>query len=89
MKITKVEALEKIANRIRMDIITEIYYGKSGHPGGSLSIADILAVLYFNEMNINPKTPDDESRDRLVLSKGHASSALYGALAEKGYFLIF
>ena len=86
MKITKVEALEKIANRIRMDIITEIYYGKSGHPGGSLSIADILAVLYFNEMNINPKTPDDESRDRLVLSKGHASSALYGTLAEKGYF---
>lgn len=86
MKITKVEALEKIANRIRMDIITEIYYGKSGHPGGSLSIADILAVLYFNEMNINPKIPDDESRDRLVLSKGHASSALYGALAEKGYF---
>lgn len=86
MKITKVEALEKIANRIRMDIITEIYYGKSGHPGGSLSIADILAVLYFNEMNINPKIPDDESRDRLVLSKGHASSALYASLAEKGYF---
>ena len=85
MKITKVEALEKIANRIRMDIITEIYYGKSGHPGGSLSIADILAVLYFNEMNINPKMPDDESRDRLVLSKGHASSALYAVLAEKGY----
>lgn len=86
MKITKVEALEKIANRIRMDIITEIYYGKSGHPGGSLSIADILAVLYFNEMNINPKMPKDESRDRLVLSKGHASSALYATLAEKGYF---
>ena len=85
MKITKVEALEKIANRIRMDIITEIYYAKSGHPGGSLSIADILAVLYFNEMNINPQMPDDMSRDRLVLSKGHASAALYAALAEKGY----
>ena len=85
MKVTKVEALEKIANRIRMDIITEIYYGKSGHPGGSLSIADILAVLYYNEMNINPKEPKDESRDRLVLSKGHASSALYAVLAEKGY----
>ena len=85
MKITKVEALQKIANRIRMDIITEIYYGKSGHPGGSLSIADILAVLYFNEMNINPKMPEDNSRDRLVLSKGHASAALYAALAEKGY----
>ena len=85
MKITKVEALQKIANRIRMDIITEIYYGKSGHPGGSLSIADILAVLYFNEMNINPKMPEDSSRDRLVLSKGHASAALYAVLAEKGY----
>ena len=85
MKITKVEALQKIANRIIMDIITEIYYGKSGHPGGSLSIADILAVLYFNEMNINPKMPEDNSRDRLVLSKGHASAALYAALAEKGY----
>ena len=85
MRITKVEALEKIANRIRMDIITEIYYGKSGHPGGSLSIADILAVLYFNEMNINPNMPDDKARDRLVLSKGHASAAIYAALAEKGY----
>lgn len=85
MKVTRVEALEKIANRIRMDIITEIYYGRSGHPGGSLSIADILAVLYFNEMNINPKEPNNESRDRLVLSKGHASAALYAALAEKGY----
>lgn len=85
MKITKVEALEKIANRIRMDIITEIYYGKSGHPGGSLSIADILTVLYFNEMNINPSMPEDKARDRLVLSKGHASAALYAALAEKGY----
>ena len=85
MRITKVEALEKIANRIRMDIITEIYNGKSGHPGGSLSIADILAVLYFNEMNINPNMPDDKARDRLVLSKGHASAAIYAALAEKGY----
>lgn len=85
MRITKVEALEKIANRIRMDIITQVYYGKSGHPGGSLSIADILAVLYFNEMNINPNMPEDASRDRLVLSKGHASAALYAALAEKGY----
>ena len=85
MKVTKVEALEKIANRIRMDIITQIYYGKSGHPGGSLSIADLLAVLYFNEMNINPELPGDKSRDRLVLSKGHASPAIYATLAEKGY----
>ena len=86
MKITKIEALEKIANRIRMDIITEVYYAKSGHPGGSLSIADIMAVLYFNEMNISEDDPNNESRDRLVLSKGHASAALYATLAEKGYF---
>ena len=86
MKITKVEALEKIAKRIRMNIIQEIYYAKSGHPGGSLSIADILTVLYFNEMHINEKEPQAEGRDKLVLSKGHASSALYAVLAEKGYF---
>ena len=86
MKITQVEALEKIANKIRIDILQEIYYAKSGHPGGSLSIADILTVLYFNEMHIDPKKPVDENRDRFVLSKGHASAALYAALAEKGYF---
>lgn len=86
MKITKVEVLKKIANRVRMDIITEVYYGKSGHPGGALSIADILTVLYFNEMNINEKMPDDRLRDRLVLSKGHASAAIYAVLAERGYF---
>ncbi len=86
MKITKVEALEKRANRIRQDIITSIYYAKSGHPGGSLSIADILSVLYFNEMNINPLKPDDKSRDRFILSKGHSAPALYAVLAEKEYF---
>ncbi len=86
MKITKVEALEEKANKIRQDIIQAIYYGKSGHPGGSLSCADILAVLYFNEMNINPQKPDDLSRDRFVLSKGHASAALYSALAEREYY---
>ena len=86
MKITQVEALEKIANKIRIDILQEIYYAKSGHPGGSLSIADILTVLYFNEMHVDPKKPVDENRDRFVLSKGHASAALYAALAEKGYF---
>ena len=73
MKITKVEALQKIANRIRMDIITEIYYGKSGHPGGSLSIADILSVLYFNEMNINPNMPEDKAR---ILPKSYIDAIL-------------
>ncbi len=86
MKITLPQALEDIANRVRIDILQEIYYGKSGHPGGSLSIADILTVLYFNEMNIDPKKPKDIARDRLVLSKGHASAALYATLAERGYF---
>jgi len=85
MKITQINALEKIANKIRMDIIQEIYYAKSGHPGGSLSCADILAVLYFNEMNINENEPKAEGRDRFVLSKGHASAALYATLAEKGF----
>lgn len=86
MKITKIPALKEIANKIRLDIIQEIYYAKSGHPGGSLSIADILTVLYFNEMHIDPEKPQDVARDRLVLSKGHASSALYATLCEKGYF---
>ena len=86
MKVTEPRALEKIANKIRIDILQEIYYGKSGHPGGSLSCADILTVLYFNEMNIDPNKPLDENRDRFVLSKGHASSALYATLSERGFF---
>ena len=86
MKITKAFALEKIANKIRLDTLQEIYYAKSGHPGGSLSIAEILTVLYFNEMHIDENKPYDENRDRFVLSKGHASPALYATLAERGYF---
>ena len=86
MKITKVEALERIAIEVRKGIIEEVYSAKSGHPGGSLSCADILTVLYFNQMNIDEKKPDDPNRDRLVLSKGHAVPALYSVLAEKGYF---
>lgn len=86
MKITKTFALEKIANKIRMDTLQEIYYAKSGHPGSSLSCVDILTVLYFNEMNIDNQRYDDENRDRFVLSKGHASAALYATLAEAGYF---
>ncbi len=78
--------LQRIALSIRKGALTAVYSAASGHPGGSLSIADILAYLYFEEMNVDPKNPDDPDRDRLVLSKGHASPALYAALAEKGFF---
>ena len=80
------EQLAKIANDIRIDIIKETHAAKSGHPGGSLSIAEILTYLYFVQMNVDPKNPTWEDRDRLVLSKGHAAPALYAALAERGYF---
>lgn len=86
MKIVSVQALEQIAKKIRKGIIEQVYSAQSGHPGGALSCADILTVLYFNQMNINPKEPLAEGRDRLVLSKGHCSPALYAALAQKGYF---
>lgn len=86
MKITDIEELKKIANNVRINIINEVFNGKSGHPGGSLSCADILTVLYFNQMNISSKEPNAKQRDRFVLSKGHASPALYAVLAEKGYF---
>lgn len=86
MKITSTEALKRIAIEVRKGIIEEVYNAKSGHPGGSLSCADILTVLYFNQMNIEPEKPHDPNRDRFVLSKGHASPALYSVLAEKGYF---
>ena len=78
--------LQIIATKIRMAIIEGTFNAKSGHPGGSLSIADDLAYLYFHEMNIDPTNPKWEGRDRLVLSKGHAAPALYGALALRGYF---
>lgn len=80
------EELEQIAKKVRLGIIDAVYYGKSGHPGGSLSIADILTVLYFDEMNIDNENPNWEDRDRLVLSKGHCSPALYSCLANRGYF---
>lgn len=86
MKITEISELENIAKEIRIGIIKEVYSGKSGHPGGSLSCADILTVLYFNQMNINPESPNAHSRDRFVLSKGHASPVLYSTLASRGYF---
>lgn len=85
MKLTDIKELEKIANNIRISIIEQVYEAGSGHPGGALSIADIMAVLYFNQMNIDSKDEKSNLRDRLVLSKGHAVAALYGALAEKGY----
>ncbi len=78
--------LQIIATKIRLAVIEATYHAKSGHPGGSLSIADDLAYLYFQEMNIDPANPKWAERDRLVLSKGHAAPALYGALALRGYF---
>jgi len=86
MILKTIKELERIAKNIRIGIIEAVYSAKSGHPGGALSIADILTVLYFNEMNINPKEPNSPARDRLVLSKGHSAPALYSALAERGYF---
>ena len=86
MKITKVEGLANIANDIRIEIIEQVYNANSGHPGGSLSCADILAVLYFNQMNIDSENPNAKGRDRFVLSKGHCAPALYAPLARKGYF---
>ena len=74
------------AVKIRMGIIEGTYNAKSGHPGGSLSIAELLSLLYFKEMNIDPADPAKEDRDRFVLSKGHAAPALYAALAHRGYF---
>ena len=86
MKIEDINELKKIAKQIRRDIINEIYSANSGHPGGSLSCTDILTVLYFNQMNINPEKPKDNARDRFILSKGHAAPALYSTLANRGYF---
>ena len=81
-----IEELKQKAKEIRKDIIEAVYNAKSGHPGGSLSIADILAVLYFKELRIDEKNPKWEDRDRVILSKGHCSPALYAALAERGFF---
>ena len=83
--ITKKE-LQIIATKIRMAIIEGTFNAKSGHPGGSLSIAEDMAYLYWKELNIDPANPDWAGRDRFVLSKGHAAPALYGALAHRGYF---
>ncbi len=78
--------LAKVACKVRMGIIEGTFNAKSGHPGGSLSIAEIISYLYFKEMNINPDEPKAENRDRFVLSKGHAAPALYAVMANRGYF---
>ena len=78
--------LEKTANEVRKSIVTAVHSAKAGHPGGSLSAADIFTYLYFEELNIDPKNPKMADRDRFVLSKGHVAPALYSVLAHKGYF---
>lgn len=78
--------LQKTANEVRKGIITAVHSAKAGHPGGSLSAADIYTFLYFEEMNVDPENPKMEDRDRFVLSKGHAAPGLYAALAHKGFF---
>ena len=78
--------LMKTANEVRKGIMTAVHSAKSGHPGGSLSAADIFTYLYFEEMNIDPQDPKKADRDRFVLSKGHTAPGLYSALAHRGYF---
>lgn len=79
-------SLKEKCNQLRIDTLTEIYEAGSGHPGGSLSMVEIIVSLYYYKMKINPKNPKDPSRDRFVLSKGHAAPILYAVLADKGYF---
>ena len=86
MNTEKRSFLSEKARLIRVNSVKAVFSASSGHPGGSLSIADILAYLYFEEMNIDPANPKKADRDRFVLSKGHASPALYSVLAERGYF---
>ena len=78
--------LQKTANEVRKGIVSGVHAAKAGHPGGSLSAAEIFTYLYFEEMNVDPKNPQDPNRDRFVLSKGHTAPGLYATLAEKGYF---
>lgn len=78
--------LKQTANEVRKGIVTAVYYAKSGHPGGSLSAADMFTYLYFEEMNVDPANPDAPDRDRFVLSKGHTAPGLYSALAHRGFF---
>ena len=84
-KMTNIE-LQKKANEVRKGIVTSVHSAKAGHPGGSLSAADIFTYLYFEEMNVDPENPKMEDRDRFVLSKGHTAPGLYAVLANRGYF---
>ena len=86
MEQTKLNFLKNTAAKIRLGALEGVHAAASGHPGGSLSIADLLAYLYFEEMNVDPKNPKWDGRDRFVLSKGHTAPALYAALALKGFF---
>ncbi len=86
MEKLSVNELAKVACKVRMGIIEGTFNAKSGHPGGSLSIAEIVSYLYFNEMNVDPANPVKDDRDRFVLSKGHAAPALYSVMAQRGYF---
>ena len=86
MEQAKIAELQKKAIEIKLDILEEVFSASSGHPGGSMSIAEILTYLYFVEMKVDPKNPKWEDRDRFVLSKGHCAPGLYAVLAEKGYF---
>jgi len=85
MTMNKLE-LQKMANEIRKDIVRSIHSAKAGHPGGSLSAADVFTYLYFEEMNVDPADPKNPNRDRFVLSKGHTAPGLYAALAHRGFF---
>ncbi|MFW5647185.1 MAG: transketolase, partial [Acetivibrio ethanolgignens] len=78
--------LQKMANEIRKGIVTSVHAAKAGHPGGSLSSAEIFSYLYFEEMNVDPENPKKANRDRFVLSKGHCAPGMYAALALKGFF---
>ena len=78
--------LQKMANEVRKGILTGVHAAKAGHPGGSLSATEVFTYLYFEEMNIDPKNPEDPDRDRFVLSKGHTAPGLYATLANRGYF---
>ena len=80
------QKLQQIANEVRKGIVTSVHSAKAGHPGGSLSAADLFTYLYFEEMNIDPENPKDPKRDRFVLSKGHTAPGLYATLAHRGYF---
>ena len=86
MEQSRLKELKRLANNVRIGILDGVYSAGCGHPGGSLSIAEILTYLYFEELNIDPKNPKMQNRDRMVLSKGHTAPGLYAALAHRGYF---